>query len=185
MIRYPYRPFTCMWQKPSRSNTLKNPSNLIIRKMEPRDLPAVIALDQQSFSLPWPESSFHFEVEKNPAARCWVAETSDDPIIVAGMIVAWLIIDEVHIATFAVDPRMRHLHIGQVLLAHTLTNGVENGAMKSFLEVRCGNLAARALYLKFGFEEVGVRKKYYSDNGEDAIMMNLDPINPALLKTLL
>ena len=153
--------------------------------MEPRDLPSVIALDQQSFSLPWPESSFHFELEKNPAARCWVAEMTDDPTMVVGMIVVWLILDEVHIATFAVDPQARRLHIGQILLARTLVNGVENGATKSFLEVRSGNLAACALYLKFGFEEVGVRKKYYSDNGEDAIMMNLDPINLQLLKTFL
>lgn len=152
--------------------------------MDPADLPAVITLDQSSFSLPWPESAFHFEIEKNPAARCWVAEVPGDTPAIVGMIVVWLIIDEVHIATFAVDPTMRQQRIGQKMLAFTLSNGFENGATKAFLEVRSGNLAARALYQKFGFEEVGVRKKYYSDNGEDAILMNLDPIDPGLLKML-
>jgi ribosomal-protein-alanine N-acetyltransferase len=153
--------------------------------MEPRDLPAVIALDKQSFTLPWPESSFQFEVEKNQAARCWVAELPGQTPIIVGMIVVWLILDEVHIATIAVDPAKRGLHIGQRLLAYTLLDGIAKGAIKSFLEVRRGNQAARALYKKFGFQEVGVRKKYYSDNGEDAILLNLDPIDPNLLKTLL
>lgn len=152
--------------------------------MEPTDLPAIIALDQGSFSLPWPESAFHFEIEKNPAARCWVAEIHGPPAAIVGMIVVWLIIDEVHIATFAVDPSQRRQRFGQKILAFTLLNGVENGATKAFLEVRRSNLVARALYQKFGFEEVGVRKRYYSDNGEDAILMNLEPIDPGLLKTL-
>lgn len=157
---------------------------ITIRKMELADLPAVTALDQSSFSLPWPVSAFHFELEKNPVARCWVVEIPGKPPVVVGMIVVWLIMDEVHIATLAVDPEKRGRHIGQKLLAFTLLNGFDNGAMKSFLEVRRGNLAARSLYQKFGFEEVGIRKKYYSDNGEDAILMNLDPIDPGLLKTL-
>ena len=152
--------------------------------MTPEDLAAVIALDQVSFSLPWPKSAFNFEMEKNAAARCWVAELPGDQTTVVGMIVVWLIIDEVHIATFAVDPAQRRLHIGQKLLAFTLLNGVNQGATKSFLEVRRGNVAARTLYQKFGYQEVGVRKKYYSDNGEDAILANLDPIDAGLLKTL-
>ena len=153
--------------------------------MEPRDLPRVIELDQLSFTLPWPESAFIFEIEKNPAARCWVAETPGDAPVIVGMIVVWLIMDEIHIATLAIDPTQRRLRVGQRLLAFALTNGIENGATKSLLEVRAGNVAARALYRKFGYEEVGVRKKYYSDNGEDAILMNLDPIDTQLLKSFL
>lgn len=153
--------------------------------METRDLPRVIELDQQSFTLPWTESAFHFEVEKNPAARCWVAEIPGDSPMIVGMIVVWLIMDEIHIATLAVDPAQRRLRVGEQLLAYTLADGIKSGAMKSFLEVRSGNLAARALYRKFGFDEVGIRKKYYSDNGEDAILMNLDPIDSQLVKSLL
>ena len=153
--------------------------------MEPRDLHAVIALDQLSFTLPWPESAFIFEIEKNPASRCWVAEIPGDASVIVGMIVVWLIMDEIHIATLAIDPTQRRQRVGQRLLAFTLADGIENGGIKSFLEVRTGNIAARALYRKFGYEEVGVRKKYYSDNGEDAILMNLDPIDTKLLKSFL
>jgi [ribosomal protein S18]-alanine N-acetyltransferase len=152
--------------------------------MEPRDLTRVIELDQKSFTLPWSESAFHFEVEKNPAARCWVAEIPGESPVIVGMVVVWLILDEIHIATLAVDPAQRRLMVGQRLLAFTLANGVNSGAKKSFLEVRSGNLAARALYRKFGYKEVGIRKRYYSDNNEDAILMNLDPIDDKLLKLL-
>jgi ribosomal-protein-alanine N-acetyltransferase len=149
------------------------------------DLAQVIALDQQAFTLPWPESSFHFELEKNPASRCWVAEVNGEYPLIVGMIIVWVIVDEIHIATFAVNEEYRNQHIGQRLLAHTLVNGYEKGGEKSFLEVRRGNLAARELYRKFGFAEIGIRQKYYSDNGEDAIMMNLDPIDIELVKSFL
>jgi ribosomal-protein-alanine N-acetyltransferase len=84
-----------------------------------------------------------------------------------------------------VDEECRNQHIGQRLLAHTLVKAYENGGEKSFLEVRRGNIAAWKMYRKFGFEEIGVRQKYYSDNGEDAIMMNLDPIDIELVKSFL
>ena len=159
---------------------------LSIRKMEASDIQTVIALDRQSFSLPWPESAFHYEAEKNAASRCWVAELNEDaknPVLV-GMIVVWLILDEVHIATIAVNPTFRQLHIGQRLIAHTLINAAELGAKKAYLEVRKGNLPARALYSKFGFIEVGVRRWYYQDNREDAILMNLDELDKDRLISL-
>lgn len=153
--------------------------------MTVNDLKQIIALDQRSFTLPWPESSFRFELEKNQAAHCWVAEVPGESPVVIGMIIIWLIVDEIHIATFAVDDVFRNHHIGQRLLAHALVKSHENGGKKSFLEVRRSNLAARALYKKFGFMEIGVRQKYYSDNREDAIMMNLDPIDIELVKSFL
>jgi len=153
--------------------------------MELADLAQVIALDQQSFTLPWPESAFLYELGQNQAARCWVAETAGTSSQLLGMIVVWLILDEIHIATLAVDPAQRQLHVGQRLLVFALLNGAELGAQKALLEVRRGNQAARAMYQKFGFVEVGVRKRYYSDNGEDAILMNLDPIDPGVLDSFL
>ncbi|MBA4375142.1 MAG: ribosomal-protein-alanine N-acetyltransferase [Anaerolinea sp.] len=144
--------------------------------MEITDLEEVSQLDQQSFSLPWPESSFIFEIEKNEVSRCWVAETRDErgDTHLVGMIVVWFIVDEVHIATLAVHPDMRKQKVAQRLLAHTLMDAFHSGAKKSFLEVRKGNLAARSLYHKFGFIYVGIRKAYYQNNGEDAVMMNLE-----------
>ena len=159
---------------------------LSIRKMEASDIQPVIVLDRQSFSLPWPESAFHYEVEKNTASRCWVAELDNaakNPVLV-GMIVVWLILDEVHIATIAVNSTFRQLHIGQRLLAHTLIDAIDLGAKKAFLEVRKGNLAARELYRKFGFIEVGVRRWYYQDNREDAILLNLEELDKDRLISL-
>jgi len=76
-----------------------------IRKMTLDDLPQVIAIDQVSFSLPWPERSFRFEITDNPASRCWVIEGEGGRII--GMLVLWLIVDEAHIATIAVHADYR------------------------------------------------------------------------------
>jgi len=148
--------------------------NLDIRKMTVEDVPAVTALDQISFSLPWPERSFRFEVTDNPASRCWVAEVDGR---VVGMIVAWLFVDEAHIATLATHPDFRRQGIAQKLLIHTLRYTFDEGAVSSFLEVRESNIAAQEMYRKFGYEDTGRRKRYYKDNDEDAILMTLSPLN--------
>jgi len=147
--------------------------NLTIRKMTEADVPVVAELDKISFSLPWPERSFLFEVTTNPASRCWVAEVDGQ---VVGMIVAWLFVDEVHIATIATHPDFRRQGIAQKLLIHTLRYTSDEGAVSSFLEVRESNLAAQEMYRKFGYEMTGRRKRYYKDNDEDAILMTLSSI---------
>ena len=152
--------------------------SLTIRKMTVEDVPAVVELDQKSFSLPWPERSFRFELTDNPASRCWVAEL--DGHIVA-MIVVWLIVDEAHVATVATHPDYRRQGIGRRLLAHALRQLIQDGARSSFLEVRVSNLAAQEMYRKFGYEVTGRRHRYYRDNDEDAILMNLDSLNPERL----
>lgn len=152
--------------------------SLTIRKMTVEDVPAVVDLDQKSFSLPWPERSFRFELTDNPASRCWVAEL--DGRIVA-MIVVWLIVDEAHVATVATHPQYRRQGIGSRLLAHALRQLIQDGARSSFLEVRVSNLAAQEMYRKFGYEVTGRRRRYYRDNDEDAILMNLDSLNPERL----
>ena len=148
--------------------------NLIIRKMTVDDIPAVVDLDQKSFSLPWPERSFRFELTDNPASRCWVAELDGK---VVGMIVVWLIVDEAHVATLATHPDYRRRGIGRRLLAHALRHIMEDGARSSFLEVRESNLAAQEMYREFGYEVTGRRRRYYRDNDEDAILMSLDSLN--------
>jgi [ribosomal protein S18]-alanine N-acetyltransferase len=148
--------------------------NLILRKMTVDDIPAVLDLDQKSFSLPWPERSFRFELTDNPASRCWVAELGGK---VVGMIVVWLIVDEAHVATVATHPDYRRQGIGRRLLAHALRHIMQDGARSSFLEVRESNLAAQEMYRKFGYEVTGRRRRYYRDNDEDAILMNLDSLN--------
>ena len=147
--------------------------NFIIRKMTEADVPVVAELDKISFSLPWPERSFLFEVTTNPASRCWVAEVDGQ---VVGMIVAWLFVDEAHIATLATHPDFRRQGIAQKLLIHALRHTYDEGAVSSFLEVRESNLAAQEMYRKFGYEMTGRRKRYYKDNDEDAILMTLSSI---------
>lgn len=146
----------------------------MIRKMTLDDLEQVAAIDQVSFSLPWPERSFHFELTDNPASRCWVADLDGR---VVGMMVAWLIVDEIHIATFAAHPDFRKQGVGKNLLLHTLKSAKEEGAITSFLEVRESNDAALEMYRKFGFVESGRREGYYKDNDEDAILMSLESLN--------
>ena len=145
-----------------------------IRKMTERDVPAVSKIDQMSFSLPWPEHSFRYEVSENRVARCFVAETDDKRI--AAMIVSWLIVDEMHIATIATHPDFRRLGIARQLLTAALIDGRDAGAQLAFLEVRAGNEAAQAKYRGFGFHATGKRARYYRDNGEDAILMTLEPL---------
>jgi [ribosomal protein S18]-alanine N-acetyltransferase len=144
-------------------------SGLKIREMTLDDLEQVIAIDQISFSLPWPARSFQFELTDNPASRCWVADLDGR---VAGMLVGWLIVDEIHIATIATHPDFRGQGIGKKLLSFALESARNEGAVSSFLEVRESNAAALEMYRKFGYVEDGRREGYYKDNGEAAILMS-------------
>ncbi|MBE7536117.1 MAG: ribosomal protein S18-alanine N-acetyltransferase [Anaerolineales bacterium] len=141
-----------------------------IRRMTLDDLAQVIEIDKVSFSLPWPERSFRFEITDNPASRAWVAELNGK---VVGAIVAWLLVDEAHIATIATHPDFRRRGIASKLLSHALRMMMNEGALTSVLEVRESNSAAQEMYRKFGFEESGRRPRYYRDNSEDAILMSL------------
>ena len=148
--------------------------NMIIRKMMLDDIEQVIAIDRVSFSLPWPERSFRFELTDNPASRCWVAEV-DRRLV--GIIVAWLIVDEVHVATIATHPEFRRQGIAKRLLSHALRELRNEGAQSSFLEVRASNYAAQEMYRKFGYEKSGIRPRYYRDNDEDALLMTLESLD--------
>jgi ribosomal-protein-alanine N-acetyltransferase len=135
------------------------------------DVPAVHEIDLLSFSLPWPERSFRFELTENQVSRGWVTEVDGK---VAAMLVLWFIIDEAHIATIAVHPDFRRQGIGEQILLHALRAARAEGAQQAFLEVRAGNAAAQAMYRKYGFTVAGVRRGYYKDNNEDAFLMNLE-----------
>ena len=148
--------------------------NVLIREMQSGDLEAVTEIDQMSFSLPWPQGSFRYELMQNKAARCLVAETGENRVV--AMVVSWLIIDELHIATFATHRDFRRQGIGSQLLAAALVDGQQLGAKQAILEVRESNLEAQAMYRKFGFEVTGRRPGYYRDNGETALLMTLEQL---------
>ncbi len=145
-----------------------------IRKMLSEDIPAVSQIDRMSFSLPWPEQTYHYEVSANRLARCLVAETEEGTI--AAMIVSWLVVDELHIATIATHADYRRQGVGSQLLTAALEDGKRMGMHRAFLEVRKSNEAAQAMYRKFGFSVTGIRPKYYRDNDEDAILMTLEAL---------
>ena len=147
--------------------------NIAIRRMTLEDVPIVHEIDTLSFSLPWPERSFHFELTENPVSRSWVAEFGGR---ITAMLVLWLIIDEAHIATLATHPDFRRQGIGEQLMIAALLSARAEGAARAFLEVRAGNAAALALYGKYGFMVAGERPGYYKDNNEDAILMNLEDL---------
>lgn len=149
--------------------------SFIIRRMKAEDLHRVWEIDVQSFSLPWSESSFRYDYFENKNSRMWVVELNDDSGIshVIGSMVAWLILDEVHLGTIAVDSNFRKRGIGEALMHTLLTEMAKEGAARVELEVRKSNAAAQSLYQKFGFVIEGERKNYYSDNHEDALLMGL------------
>ena len=91
--------------------------NVVVRRMTLEDVPAVHEIDLLSFSLPWPERSFRFEMAENPAARGWVAEADGR---IAAMLVLWFIVDEAHVATIATHPEFRRQGIGEKIFLHAL-----------------------------------------------------------------
>lgn len=163
-----------------------NQNHTCIRPMELRDVARVREIDVASFTLPWPERSYRFEIQENPASRNFVVEVASDGQnpVVAGMIVMWFIIDEAHIGTIAIDAPYRRLGLGRLLLADSLLDAYRSGIQQSFLEVRRGNQPAITLYEQFGFQIAGIRPRYYKDNGEDALLMTLSPLQPERLETL-
>jgi len=157
-----------------------------LRPMRLEDVPRAHEIDTLSFSLPWPERSYRFEVSENTHASNWVVDVLQPggQREVVAMMVNWIIIDEIHIATIAVHPDYRRLKLGRRLLAKGLLAGWERGGLLAYLEVRRGNLAAQALYREFGFVVAGERLRYYQDNHEDALLLTLDPIDPERIRDL-
>ncbi len=151
--------------------------------MKLSDIPRVHEIDIRSFSLPWPEKSFIFELTENPSTLALVAEVipnEAEPILV-GMAVVWIIIDEAHIATIAIHPDFRGKSYGKRLLAQTLRQSIHRGARLATLEVREGNQVAQKMYSSFGFKYAGRRVHYYHDNNEDAVVMTVSRLGPGYL----
>jgi ribosomal-protein-alanine N-acetyltransferase len=151
-------------------------SHIQIRPMRLDDLQEVQAIDRASFSLPWPPSSYRYELEDNQFSFLYVAEDRGgaETSRVVGMIVVWMIMDESHIATLAVLPEFRRKGISQLLLKVALIEAIRRGARLATLEVRASNRVAHALYRRFRFAVVGRRPRYYQDNQEDALIMTVD-----------
>jgi ribosomal-protein-alanine N-acetyltransferase len=141
---------------------------VIIRRMEMKDLDDIEVVEHLSFTTPWSRESFINELKTNVFARYFVAEKEKRVIGYGGM---WLVLDEAHITNIAVHPDYRGRGLGERLMRSLMSFAVSSGATAMTLEVRRSNEAAKQLYRKLGFVEEGVRPGYYTDNGEDAIIM--------------
>lgn len=142
--------------------------DLIIRKAEERDVKAMAELDIVCFAEPWSEDAFRSEINENERAFYVVAEINQKIVGYAGL---WAIFDEGHITNVAVSPEHRRKGIGRNIVDTLLTVNEKHGLRSFTLEVRESNLPAQALYTSFEFKPAGVRKGYYLDNGENAIIM--------------
>ncbi|KWX08576.1 hypothetical protein TR75_00440 [Hydrogenibacillus schlegelii] len=143
----------------------------ILRPMTEDDVPAVAALDRAVFTLPWSEASFRHELRHNPLARYFVLEQAGRILGYAGM---WLVFDEAHGTNIAVAPDVRGRGYGTRLMQHLIDVARDHSVRRMTLEVRVTNTIAQRLYAKFGFRPAGVRKGYYEDNGEDALILWAD-----------
>jgi ribosomal-protein-alanine N-acetyltransferase len=155
------------------------PLKLRIEPMRLEDLEEVQAIEQASFSTPWPSNAYRSELMTNRLASYLVARIDGRIVGYGGM---WLMVDEAHITTFAVHPAWRRQRIGERLLLAFLDLARDRHAREATLEVRLSNLAARRLYEKYGFRPVGLRPRYYSDNNEDALIMTTEPLSDPRVK---
>lgn len=138
-----------------------------ISQMTAEDVKEIAELDKKCFAIPWSEKSFYDETE-NPLAVYFVARDGGKCIGYAGF---WNVSGEGDITNVAVLPEYRQNGIGSRLIETVIKKAAELKLSLLTLEVRRSNLAAQKLYLKYGFEVIGGRKRYYSDNGEDALIM--------------
>lgn len=141
--------------------------NITIEPMDINSISDVLEISTLSFPVPWSETSLLGEL-KNPLAKYLVAKDNNKII---GFMGVWLIVDEGHITNIAVHPNYRGYGIGDLLIDGIINLCKNNNCIALTLEVRLSNIIAQNLYKKHGFIEEGIRKKYYEDNGEDAVIM--------------
>jgi len=138
--------------------------------MKRDDTPKVMEIERECFPVPWHESAYLTELANRSAY--YIVSTIDEEIVgYAGM---WVIIDEAHITTLGVCKSSRGHKIGEQLLVGLLEEAMKRGAKRATLEVRQSNQVAQNLYVKYGFKPAAVRRGYYTDNHENALVMWID-----------
>lgn len=150
--------------------------HVTVRRMTLADVDAVHDIEAASFAMPWSRGSFEDELTENPCARYLVAESQNQIVAYAG---AWMVLDECHITNIAVKPGERGRGYGRLITKSLIQYAANLGAGYITLEVRRSNLTAQSLYKSLGFMQVGCRRGYYEDNGEDALLMALTSLSPA------
>jgi len=139
--------------------------------MEPKHVDSVAALERLCFTVPWSAQAFLDELTGNPTARYIVLLDKENPTQVVAYGGYWKIFDEGHITNIAVHPAWRNQKAATYLMCQMMQFAHAEGIKDMTLEVRTSNLPAQAVYRKLGFRNEGIRKRYYEDTGEDAIIM--------------
>ena len=155
---------------------------LVVGPMRMGDIAAVLEIERLSFSAPWPAFAFEQELTANRLAHYRVARLGDRVVAFGGI---WLMVDEAHITTFGVHPDHRRRGIGRRLLLELADAAIELGSARMTLEVRISNEPAQTLYRSFGFAVSGRRVAYYSDDGEDALVMTTPDLAGAVMCAML
>ena len=144
---------------------------LVFRSMQLTDLDRICELEKQCFAVPWSRESFENDLlGYGPTGLHLVGEYKGEIITYSN---TWMIIDEANLGNIAVAPEFRSKGVGEAMLDFILARVVEQGMVHIYLEVRVTNEPAIRLYQKKGFRKIGVRKRYYRDNKEDALIMLL------------
>jgi len=156
-------------------------ARVVVDPMRLEDVPAVHEIERLSFRTPWPAHAFEQELRGNRLARYLVARAGDAVVGFAGV---WLMVDDAHVTTFSVHPDWRRQGIGRQLLVNLYELSVAIGARQMTLEVRVSNGPAQALYRSFGFEIAGRRSRYYTDDGEDALVMTTPELSDPGLREI-
>jgi ribosomal-protein-alanine N-acetyltransferase len=163
------------------------------------DIDQVMEIEQAVFPAPWSARAYHYEITKNDHSTMLVVRTAGTPAGPLGRVIRllglvapspvlgyaglWLLVDETHICTIAVHPQWQGQGLGRLLMVSLLDQSMKLGARRATLEVRASNNAALELYLKYGFEIVSQRKRYYTNNNEDAYIMTTPPFETAGFQT--
>lgn len=149
-------------------------SLLTYDRLRPEHLDQVVAIERASFTTPWSKNAFLYEIKYNEFAHYLTALTAKRNV--AGYAGMWIVLDEAHLTNVAVHEHYRRRGLGLELMQKMIVWAVALGADRMTLEVRPSNKPARTLYANLGFEERGIRKNYYSDTGENAIIMWKDKL---------
>jgi [ribosomal protein S18]-alanine N-acetyltransferase len=157
----------------SPGTSVVEPADVEITRMRRRHLKGVMAIERQVYPRPWSPNLFLSEMNEFQNRTYLVARMSKDVVGYGGVMCYG---EEAHITTIAVDPLHHRKKIGTRLLYELLQEGLRLGAKAASLEVRVSNWGAQRLYGQFGFRPVGVRKSYYQETGEDAVVMWADDI---------
>ena len=160
--------------EPNPTSPLPKPQ-LILKPLTPDLLPAVVELDRRCFGQLWTLAGYQRELA-SPNSEILILSVDPGPALspsstIVGLGCYWAILEEAHVTILAIDPVYHYQGLGQLLLCQLLHSAQRRGLERATLEVRASHRAAIALYTKFSFREAGLRKNYYPDNQEDALIL--------------